>query len=448
MLPSRPIQIAILGAGIAGLSTAWYLKKRYQNEIEITIFEAQDRVGGWINTLKINEGLFELGPHSLRVKNDREILNLIEELGLSSAIIYANPQAKARYLYFQEKLEKLPQSFWEACLSPLTQKFLPALVKELFTLRTTKLDESVEEFFTRRFSKRVVERLIDPLIKGIYAGNPKTLSISACFPDLWRKEKQHRSLILSFLFSFFTQNKTSALPFFTLKQGLNYLPQILAKNLKAEIKLNSPIEQLKLDNPTLKLQTRASEYSFDRIISTLPAPSLTKLISDESLKKQLSAIKHFSIVVVHLGYKRKLTKPVGFGYLISSTEKKDILGVVFDSDIFPIQNGNSLQTRLSILLGGEDHPEMASLTKLQLIAMAKEAIATQLRLEEDPDFEECHILKDALPHYFVGYPQLIKQIKQTLQNFPKFSIFGMSFNGVAVPQLIAEAKTFSDEYNL
>lgn len=409
-------KIAILGAGITGLSLAWFLSKQ---GIDVTVFEKESRPGGWIRTANHQNNLFEWGPRSLRAHDAEATLSLIDELGLSGDILYSSPESKIRYTLQEGKLKKLQMSY----------KLLPAFACDLFVKRSEKSDESVHEFFARRFSKDVADQFADPLIKGIYAGDSKELSMRACFPKLWEMEQDSRSLILAGVKGLFQKKGLKGI--LTLKNGMESLVLKLANHLKGDVLLNTEVQALKFSENSVEIAGK----SFDHVISTLPAYGLSALLPKSALKDLLLTIPFATLGVVHLGYTDSVNLFKGFGYLVPSNEKEAILGTVFDSSAFPEQN-QVLKTRLTVMIGG-NHSE------LELKRLANEAVAKHLGISEKPIVIESFTAKRAIPQYPVGFSQILEQIQEANKEFPRLSLLGTSFYGVSINQCIASAKQFS-----
>lgn len=414
---SKCKKVAILGAGISGLSLAWFLKKK---GIACTILEKESRPGGWIRTANHEGNLFEWGPRSLRANDAATTLSLIEELGLSKDILYSSPESKIRYILRKGKLEKLQ----------LSLNLLPAFARDLFAKRSEKSDESVHEFFERRFSKIVADHFVDPLIKGIYAGDSKELSVCACFPKLWEMEQDSRSLIIGSVRRLF-QKKGGIKGILTLKNGMESLVVNLANQLKEGVLLNAEVKELRFFGEGVEINSKV----YDHVISTLPAYSLSALLPKSMLGNLLLKLPFATLGVVHLGYTDAVNPVKGFGYLIPSGEKEAVLGTVFDSSAFPDQN-QDLKTRLTVMIGGHH-------TDLELKVLAKQAVAKHLGIKTEPNVLESFTAKQAIPQYPVGFQALLNQIHEAKKEFPHLSLLGTSFYGVSVNQCISTVKNFS-----
>lgn len=377
-------KIAILGAGISGLSCAYYLKKKYGNSIDLTIFEKEKRLGGLIQTRCLDGFLFEGGPRSIRLQDGEATLKLIHDLGLQDQLLYAS--SKTRYLLCNGKLEKMFSL-------PMLRGVLPGILRAFFIRTETAEDESVHSFFSRKFSPLIADRFIDPMIKGIYAGDSRQLSVKACFPQapaLFGKKG-----------------------IFTLKGGLGELIKKLGQVLEKEIQLG----------------VKAKLEGFDQVISTLPAYALAEYFPGTRFQKLLNSIPFATVSVVHLGYHSKVLKKEGFGYLVPSSEKEKVLGVIFDSSVFPEQNPGV--TSLTVMIGGMEG---------NLEEIAKDALKRHLGISVNPDVCYSYSIPRAIPQYPVGYLSLLEEINK--EN-PNIFLLGTSFHGVSVNKAIAAAKKLS-----
>ncbi|MFN3330570.1 MAG: protoporphyrinogen oxidase, partial [Pyrinomonadaceae bacterium] len=183
------VRVGVIGAGISGLVCAFLLR---QKGVEVVVFEKDETAGGNIQTLKLEGYTIELGPNSL-LKSLR-LVELVNLLGLRSQILPAEHTARKRYILSGGKLEAVGlKSFVNGYFSP---KALFQIFREPFVRSKSPENESVAEFFERRFGDEFVDKLVDPFISGIYAGNPHSLSIRAAFPSIYEMEQNFGSLIV------------------------------------------------------------------------------------------------------------------------------------------------------------------------------------------------------------------------------------------------------------
>lgn len=432
-------KIAILGGGISGLSCTWYLKKKWQENADISLFEASNRLGGWIQTVRKDNFLFELGPKSLRLETPSAALPLIEELGLRSELITSDPAANNKFLLVQNQLQKMPTGLFSMMGNPLTRSTFFAFLKEAFIKRGVEEDESVASFFSRRFSKEFAEQFIDPLVSGIYAGNMHELSMRSSFGKLWEDEKVFGSLFMGMLRQFF---KPKGVGIVSLKRGLGSLIERLGEKLKDCIHLDTPVLKVSFNGNKVAVALPGQTIFFDKVISALPASKLAEILPPEmKLTALLKQIKGNSVTSVHLGYSTSELKVKGFGYLVPRKEKQDILGVVFDSAVFPEHNGLLSETRLTVMVGGET----GQLGDEAVQRLALNAIKDHLGLEAKP--KVCFITRaaQAIPQYAVGHFKQLKDIQSELLKTPSLSLTGNSYKGVSLENCLSLSRQAVEE---
>lgn len=428
------MRIVILGAGITGLSLAWFLEKKFGNEIQITILESEKHVGGWIQSFKKEGFHFELGPHSCR-QNNLELIELIKDLNIESEIIPANSSAKCRYLFIDDKLQAVPSDLFSCLFSPLMRAMPSAILRDLISKKGEKKEESIFDFFSRRFGKKITKRFIDPLAKGIYAGDIHKLSMQSCFPTIFELEQQYRSVILGLM----KRNKKGKQEIFSFRNGMKTLTDALQKQLNAHIKTATKAESLQFHPNEIHIHTQHNVFKADYLFSTLPTWALAPLIKphDQLLAENLRNIEYKSLTTIHLGFHTNVLKNQGFGYLIPSTENENVLGMIWDSSIFPQQNERNNETRLTIML--EDKYDENKCREISL-----DVLKRHLGIQQKPDLIHISKLEKAIPQYTIGHQTRIKNIElQTKQLSPRLKLLGSAFGGVSVAERIAEAKHHS-----
>lgn len=437
----------IIGAGISGLSTAWFLKQRYGNTANITILEKENRSGGWIRTLHHEGFIFDTGPRSCRTQGaGQATLQLIEALGLQNQVIPCSPAARHRYLYTNERLKKLPSTLLGSLISPLTRPYLPLLWKERSIGLSSLEDESIASFISRRFSRECAETLFDPLTLGIYAGDINTLSFPSCFPSFAADEKTHGSLVKALwkqkqkptYASSFIQEMSKA-PIITFKEGMETLTRSLQKALHWHLKLNNQVLEISPAGSQVAITTPNERILADHVYLTIPPSAICHLI--RPLEEAFSSFKSATVAAVHLGWnERNLTKE-GFGYLIPSKEKEPLLGVIFDSSAFPQQNRTAEQTRLTLMLGGTTGIPVASMTDESLIEIGKNALKKHLGIYQIPEVAIVSRAPCAIPQYTIGHAQRVADLKLKINSLfdARVTLLGSSWHGVSVNDCILEA---------
>ena len=354
--------------------------------------------GGWIRSIEQDGFLFEQGPKSCRPKGaGLATLKLIEELGLQDQVIPG--QTTKRFLYVDKKLQVLPSGPLSLLFSPLTKGIIPGIFKDLTTSVNPSEDESIYDFFSRRFNPSIAEGLIDPMTLGIYAGDIRKLSIRSCFPQIYEWERNHGSVIRGAFSrkktnqshsSFIKSIQKSSL--FSFKKGMETLTHELSRRMESELQLSTTATGLSFhsDHVEVSLSSGQSLY-VDHVYSTIPAKDLNLLWPNPTF----SRIPANSIGVINLGYRKKVHQKEGFGYLIPSNQGEPILGVVFDSCIFPQQNRNPEETRLTVMMRPVG-------TEEDMKKIALDSLSRHMHIETPPDTISVLLAKEAIPQYRGG----------------------------------------------
>lgn len=450
--------IVILGAGLSGLSTGWYLKQLLGPDLRLTILEKSSRPGGWIKTIQKEDFHFEEGPHSYRSKGNGNIaLSLVEALGLEDELLFPDPQASVRYLYDGKNLQKMPKNPGEILFNPLTKGWLKAFWNDWTHPKRADQDESIYTFFCRRLGKEWAERLIDPFVLGIYAGDCRSLSLKSCFPLFDQWESQHGSLLKG---SYHHKKQTSSSPFvqkalkhplYSFKSGMEALPKRLAERLKESLVCGQSAVSLSFEKNRVRIQCEdGNTLHCDTLISTLPAHSLAPLLSSfPILNKRLLDLSYASVIVINLGYKTDLIPNQGFGYLVPTSARSLVLGCIWDSSIFPGQNQEKKQTRLTLMLGGAHQTQILSMQEDELIEYALNSLREQMGIHQKPDC--IHLVKaiNAIPQYQVGYSIWKNEIANEVEKISSnILLSGNSWDGVSMNDCIAKAYQSAQHVNL
>jgi protoporphyrinogen/coproporphyrinogen III oxidase len=415
--------VAIIGAGITGLTAAFYLKRK---GVPVTVYEAGARTGGVIRSSRQNGFLAESGPNTI-LETSPKISELIRDLNLESRRIYPSPDAKNRYVVRDKKPVAMPSSqaeFLTTKLFSARAKF--ALAREPFVPpRRDGVEESVAEFVLRRLNQEFLDRAVDPLVAGIYAGDPHKLSVRHAFPKLLEAEQKHGSLIKGQLFGASEQKSGEVsrrnAKMFSFDGGLQVLTDALATQLGNSLKLNTPVTKLLQAKDGWRVSTSSGETEHSAVIYCGTAHKLAALeiiFGRVALPRSLeigaaqqrrpteafSEIRHPPVASVVLGFRREdVAHPLdGFGMLIPKIENFKILGTIFSSSLFPNRAPENFVT-LTSYIGGERQPELASLPPEKLVELVCEDLRVLLGVKGKPAFQHTAFYPKAIPQYNVGY---------------------------------------------
>jgi oxygen-dependent protoporphyrinogen oxidase len=430
--------VAIIGAGITGLTAAFYLKRK---GVPVTVYEAGARVGGVIQSLRQNGFLAECGPNTI-LETSPKIAQLIRDAGLESRRLNSDPKAEARYVVRYRRPIAMPSSQLGIFTSELLSaraKF--ALLREPFVPpRRDGKEESIAEFVVRRLNQEFLDQMIDALVAGIYAGDPHKLSVQHAFPKLKALEDKYGSMIKGQIFGARDRKKSGEVakdraPKFSFDEGLQVLPDTLAAQLGDCLKLNTVVTKLTQTGDNWRVSTTNGETEFGAVIYCGTAHKLAGLeirrtgfqpvsnLSQENGDRRdacptlspFSEIRYPPVASVVLGFRREdvAHSCQGYGMLIPKIEGFKILGTIFSSALFP-NRAPAGHVLLTSYVGGERYPELASLPPERLVGLVCEDLRVLLGVKNQPVFQHCVLYPKAIPQYNVGYgrfKQLMNEIE-------------------------------------
>ena len=398
-------QTCILGGGICGLASAW---KREREGNELTVIESSGRVGGIIQSEKLDGFLLDYGPNTLSLRL-RKTMDLLEEAEILEHAIDANPQANKRFIVRKGKLVALPQGIGSFLTSPfLTSSGKLRLLLEPFLSKGKDSDhESVADFVTRRLGKEALEYLANPFLAGIYAAKPETLCMRHTFPSIHALEKKHRSLLLSKMFGFEKSNRLPKTRLISFPLGLEELPARMKTLIKGSFILDHTVTQVAGENGKWRVFAHDStgaewEDLFHEVICTLPSHQLGKVrwenVAQTEKISTLQEAPHFPLSIVYQGFDKKdVSHPLdGFGFLVPEIEKMDILGSLFSSTLFP-NRAPSDKVLISTFVGGERNPELTTGNEDVIFKKVWQNLSSLLGIRGKPVFQRIRNWPKAIP---------------------------------------------------
>jgi len=445
-------KVAIIGGGISGLSAAYALHKR---QVPYLLLEAGPSLGGVIRTETRDGFLLEGGPDSM-IAQIPEGVALCRELGLAERLVPANPGLQAVYVLHRRKLHPLP----EGMMLAVPTKILPFAKSGLFSwpgkLRmgldlvipgwNGRGDESIASFLRRRFGQEAVERLGEPLLAGIHAGDPERLSILATFPRLREIEEKRGSLVRGMWATPGPKPAPGAEPpaaFYSLRGGLREMVDALVVRLERErIWTKAAVYGVSRANGGFSLAVQGREtVSADQVVVAAPGPKVARALEGlvPGAAHALAAIPFASSATVLLGYRREdVAHPLGgYGVVVPQTEGLRTTAINFVSTKFPHRapEGHVL---LRGFLGGVRDAGVMRLSDDEMVETVKRDMAGVLGLRGQPVMSRVFRWPGGTPQLEVGHIERMAAIEKELAAGPGLHLTGAGIRTTGVPDAIAD----------
>ena len=409
-------KIVIIGAGISGLTAAFFLK---ENGAEVTVLEASSQAGGTMRSEKINGYLVEYGPNS-GLETTPYIRELVNKLNLSSEFIYASEKATKRYILKNNELLPLPLSPKEFFGTSLfsTKAKLRLLAEPFVSPSSDGYYQSIAEFVERRLGKEFLTYAIDPFISGVYAGDPRKLSVKSAFPKLYALEEKYGGLIKGLIKGAKERKKRAetskqSAKMFSFVNGLQTLPTAIAENLGETVVFNAKVNRVEKagEKYLVKFNRNDAENEIvaDIVISAVPAYVASEIFEniDENLSAKLRDVFYPKVMVLYLGYKTEQIKRAldGFGFLIPGVEKKNFLGAIWSSVIFPNRAPEG-KSSFTLFIGGAKNQNRDWENPEKIIDEVLPQFSEIMKIDGSPDFITYKLWNKAIPQYNKGYVEI------------------------------------------
>jgi oxygen-dependent protoporphyrinogen oxidase len=439
------MHVAVIGAGITGLSAAVELRGRGAT---VTVLEAADRVGGVITTVRRDGFLVEAGPTSLTATAQLE--GLIDRLGIGAERIATSAAAKRRFIVRDGALVALPDGPGAlASTKAISASAKFALMREPFVrARHDQEDESLAALVRRRLDREILDYLVNPLIAGIYAGDPERLSVKYAMPMLFDGERKHGSLIVGAMKEMKAKGGVVRQKGITsFMNGLGTLPQAMAESLGDAVRVGTRVTRVDRIGGTWRLYAegaRGGVVDCDAVICAVPAYALASMglpVEIAGALGPVTRIVHPAVATLALGFRREdITHPLdGFGVLVPAVEKRTILGSLFSSSVFAgrAPDGHVLLTNF---LGGLRSPEFGAAETSDVLPKVLADLRQLLGVRGDPVFVHHQRWMQAIPQYELGHDKVMSAAASIESALPGLYLTGQWRAGVALGDCIAQGQ--------
>ncbi len=448
---NSPVRVAVIGGGVTGLTAATELRRA---GVEVTVFEGAARPGGVVAAEREDGWLRELGPNSL-LEGTTEIAEFIDGLGLGPRRLYASPEAKRRYIVRGGRPVALPASPLGFVTTPLfSARAKLRLLGEPWRPRgRTDAEETVADFVTRRLGPEFLDYAINPFVAGVYAGDPRRLSVRQAFPKLFAIEQEHGSLIRGAL----AHRNTSGGPkgrIFSFPEGLGEIATAAAARLGGALRLNHRVQTVVRANGGWRLgisaEGREETAEFNAVVCALPADALAALpfagVPEAAGLATLREIAHPPVVSVFTGYRREQVAHAldGFGLLMPEVERGRILGTLFSSTLFPGRAPEG-HVALTTFIGGMRAPDLATRDDEALRALVAEELGRLLGVRGEPVVFRVQRWPRAIPQYAPGYARFKEAMATAERGAPGLFLGGNSRDGISLANCIGAGRRLARE---
>jgi oxygen-dependent protoporphyrinogen oxidase len=474
------MKLVVVGGGVSGLATAFRIRQRFEargQPLDLWVLEAAERAGGKIRTELADGFRMEWGPNGF-LDGKPDTLALCKDLGIEGALLPSNEAARKRYVFSCGKLHRVPEtpvSFLRSQL--LTPGGRLRVVGEFFAPKTPPgIDTSISEFGNRRLGREAQEKLLDPMVSGIFAGDPAILSLASCFPRIAEMEQEHGSLLRAMLALQRQRRRerreesakgsdepdqrerkrvgSPAGPAGTLtsfENGTEQLIQALEERLGKSIRKQCAVTSIlppengeAAKGVRIGYQHQGVEQAMtaDAVVLAVPAYEAERILKevDPVVADLLKGIPYAPLVVVGLGYpKNQAPGPLGgFGFLVPYQEGSPVLGSLWTSSIFP---GRAPQDYVFTrnMVGGWRNGATVALDEEELEVMVLDMMEKAVGGRGKVHFRRFVRHPQAIPLYLLGHGQRLAAIEERLERLPGIYLTGNAFRGVALNDCTREA---------
>ena len=441
--------VTVIGAGLTGLTTAYLLSRK---GLKVKVIDKNAWAGGQIKTFKEEGFVFESGPNT-GVVSYPEITELFQSLNGECELENARESAKLRFIWKGNQFHLLPSGLTKSITTPLfTLSDKIRILGEPFRAKGTNPDESVYDLAKRRLGKSFVDYAVDPFLSGVYAGNPQTLITRYALPKLYNLEQNYGSFIKGAIAKMkepkTDRDKLATKKVFSCKGGLDYLPLTLANKIgKENVLLNAkeatitPMEQG--FDTTFNFENERISIKSKNVITTVGGYSIPRLLPfiEEQQTSSISNLIYAPVMQVGVGIKNTGSlKFNGFGGLVPSCEKRDVLGILYPSACF---EGRAPQdgALFSFFIGGRMHADMLNQTDEQIESMIVKDLHAMLKFPQGttPDMIRIFRHQQAIPQYEASSGKRLEAIDNIQQQYKGLILGGNIKGGIGMADRIRQA---------
>lgn len=450
------MKVGIIGGGISGVSLGLKLAilKEQGKDIDITLFESENRLGGTIDSVHKDGFVIESGTNGF-LDSKPFSLEVFEEAGLSKKLVKSNDSARKRYIQRYGKLQRLPEGAGAFLKSDLlTFKGKIRIAGEYFVpQKKDDTDETLGDFAKRRLGEEALDYLIGPMVSGVFAGDPSKMSLKSCFPVIYDLEHTYGGLIKGMI----KKPKKKSGPagpggvLTSYEGGMGYAVAELAevaekKGLK--ILKSSPVTKVVKKGDKYVVTANNEYYEFDTIAICAPAYASGEFLKelDSELADTLKSIPYAPMFVAGFGFKNEDIEDDmdGFGYLIPKKENMQILGALFTSSMFPDQAPKGTKF-LRVMAGGDTNHELMKNSEEELVKICLKDVKDILGIKKEPFMVQYFKVMKAIPQYHVGHSKKVAKIEEITGRLGNIYVGGNVLYGIGLNDCTKTSKTIAEK---
>jgi oxygen-dependent protoporphyrinogen oxidase len=450
-------RVAIVGGGIAGIAAAL---RAVERGAAVRLLEAGPRLGGAIGTVRQDGFAIETGADSF-ITEKPWALDLCNRLGIAGDLVGTRENDARTHVARGDRLHALPDGFLllaPTSLGPLARSSLFTWMGKLRMGLDLVLprgphdrDESLADFVRRRLGREALERVGDPLVSGIYTGDPERLSVAATMPRFRELEAQHRSIILGLRRSGQARRGVAGARyglFVAHRAGMGALVDALAARLPdSVVQLGTRVERLDRTPDGWRLAVGNTTVESDAVVLACPAYVSADLVRscDAALADTLGSIAHASSAIVTLAVRsRDLPRGLpGFGFVVPAVDRRDILACTFSSRKWAGRAPDGFEL-LRTFVGGVRRPEMVERDDAALIAVVRAELRRYVGLTSEPVLARVDRWRRAMPQYEVGHGVRLETIDARVATLPRLALAGNAYRGIGIPDCVRSGEAAAE----
>ena len=447
------MHITIIGGGIAGLATAFYLEKRageQGREIQYVLLERSDRWGGKIATESVDGFLIEGGPDLLLTQKPAGI-QLCKDLGLADRLISTNNDRQRTFLVrdgklvaFPEDFSLVPARFWSLATSPLYSFWGKVRMGlEVFVpRRRDEGDESLASFIRRRLGVEAVN-IGGAMLAGIHSADAERLSMRCAFPMYVAMEQRYGSLIKGVRAMRKTRERSSAM-FQTLIGGMGELVDTLVARLDGDLRLGVAVGSVRKTDGGFEVVAGDEVIETDAVVMATPAYVSADLVADfaPALSLMLRDIRYVSTATISLAYRKSDVEGQhdfeGFGFLSPKHEGRRITACTWVSTKLNFRAPDD-SVLVRTFVGGAGQEDLVDLDDEALVAQSREELEDLMGLTADPLFARVFRWRKGRPQFDVGHLERVAEMERLAAQVDGLFLTGSAYRGSAIPDCIVQA---------